>query len=183
MVVKCFVNGCLSENRALTCGVPQGTILGPLLFLLYINDLPNCLSHSQPRMFADDTHLTYADNDIAKIELNLTNDLESIREWLIVNKLTLNMSKTEFMVIGSRQRLYTFDNAPVLTIEGAPIKQVKSTKSLGLHIDEHLSWSVHVDAISKKIASVWHWCAKTHQAFCSSYNSAYYFSFTNSTTF
>jgi hypothetical protein len=63
------------------------------------------------------------------------------------------MSKTEFMVIGSRQRLYTFDNAPVLTIEGAPIKQVKSTKSLGLHIDEHLSWSVHVDAISKKIAS------------------------------
>jgi hypothetical protein len=104
-------------------------------------------------MFADDTHLTYADNDIAKIELNLTNDLERIREWLIVNKLTLNMSKTEFMVIGSRQRLHTFDNAPVLTIEGAPIKQVKSTKSLDLHIDEHLSWSVHVDAISKKIAS------------------------------
>jgi hypothetical protein len=52
--------------------------------------------------------------------------------------LTLNMSKTDFMVIGSRQRLYTFDNAPVLTIEGAPIEQVKSTKSLGLHIDEHL---------------------------------------------
>jgi hypothetical protein len=152
---KCFVNGCLSGNRALICGVPQGTILGPLLFLLHINDLPNCLSHSQPRMFADGTHLTYADNDIAKIELNLTNDLESIREWLIVNKLTLNMSKTEFMVIGSRQRLYTFDNAPVLTIDGAPIKQAKSTKSLGLHIDEHLSWSVHVhvDAISKKIAS------------------------------
>ena len=155
---KCFVNGCLSENRALICGVPQGTILGPLLFLLYINDLPNCLSHSQPRMFADDTQLTYADNDIAKIELNLTNDLESIREWLIIKQVTQNMSKTEFMVIGSRQRLYTLDNAPVLTaIEGASIKQVKSTKSLGLHIDEHLSWSVHVHvdvhAISKKIAS------------------------------
>ena len=82
---KCLVNGCLSENRALTCGVPQGTILGPLLFLLYINDLPNCLSHSQPRMFADDTHLTFADNDIAKIELNLINELESIREWLITS--------------------------------------------------------------------------------------------------
>ena len=68
---KYFVNGCLSENRALICGVPQGTILGPLLFLMYINDLPNCLSHSQPRMFADDTHLTYADNDIAKIELKV----------------------------------------------------------------------------------------------------------------
>ena len=53
----------------------------------------------------DDTHLRYADNDITKIERNLTNDLESIREWLIVNKLTLNMSKTDFMIIGSRQRL------------------------------------------------------------------------------
>ncbi len=91
------------------------------------------------------------------------------------------MSKTEFMVIGSRQRLDTFDKAPVLTIEGAPIKQVKSTKSLDLHIDEHISWSVHVDAISQK-NRLWHWCGKTHQAFCSSYNTAYYFSFTNTTT-
>ena len=140
---KCFVNGCLSESRALTCGVPQGTILGPLLFLLYIDDLPNCLSHSQPRMFANDTHLTFADNDITKIERNLNDDLANISQWLIVNKLTLNMSKTEFIVIGSRQRLYTFDSAPVLLINGAPVKQVESTKLLGLNIDEHLSWSVH----------------------------------------
>ena len=150
---KCFVNGRLSESRALTCGVPQGTILGPLLFLLYINDLPNCHSHSQPRMFADDTHLTFADNDITKIERHLNDDLTNISQWLIVNKLTLNMSKTEFMVIGSRQRLYTFDSASVLLINGAPVKQVESTKLLVLNTDEHLSWSVHVDAISKKIAS------------------------------
>ena len=150
---KCFVNGYLSESRALTCGVPQGTILEPLLFLLYINDLPNCLSHSQPRMFADDTHLTLADNDITKIESNLNDDLANISQWLIVSKLTLNMLKTEFMVIGSRQRLYTLDSAPVFLINGAPVKQVESTKLLGLNIDEHLSWSVHVDAISKKIAS------------------------------
>ena len=65
---KCAVNGVLSKSCTLTCGIPQGTILGPLLFLLYINDLPNCLSNSQPRMYADDTHLTYADNDICSLE-------------------------------------------------------------------------------------------------------------------
>ena len=85
---KCFLNGSLSNNCVLSCGIPQGTILGALLFLLYINDLPNCLSHSQPRMYADDTHLTLADS----IELNLNKDLASVSEWLIANKLTLNKS-------------------------------------------------------------------------------------------
>ena len=101
---KCFINGSLSSNRVLSCGIPQGTILGPLLFLLYINDLPNCLMHSQPRMYADDTHLTLAGNSVDSIELNLNEDLASISEWLTANKLTLNKSKTEFMIIGSRQR-------------------------------------------------------------------------------
>ena len=99
------VNGVISNTCTLTCGIPQGTILGPLLFLLYINDLPNCLSNSQPRMYADDTHLTYAENDICSIEASLNQDLSNINRWLIANKLTLNMTKTEFMLIGSRQKL------------------------------------------------------------------------------
>ena len=94
-------------------------------------------------MYADDTHLTYADNDISKIELNLNQDLVN-REWLFVNKRTLNKSKTEFMLIGSRQRLDTFDNAPTIAINGTPIKQVPVSKSLGVHIDENLSWTVHI---------------------------------------
>ena len=80
---KCAVNGVLSKSCTLTCGIPQGTILGPLLFLLYINDLSNCLSVSQPRMYADDTHLTYADNDICSIEASLNQDLSNINRWLI----------------------------------------------------------------------------------------------------
>ena len=68
---KSLVNGFLSEDRFISCGVQQGTILGPLLFLLYINDLPNCLKHSHPRMFADDTHLTYSAANVHDIDQNL----------------------------------------------------------------------------------------------------------------
>ena len=150
---KCFVNGSLSNSQSLTCGIPQGTILGPLLFLIYINDLPNCLSISKPRMYADDTHLTFASNCVDTINEVLNRDLAKVNEWLIANKLTLNASKTEFMLIGSRQRLCTFDKSPSLSIDDKSIKHVSSTKSLGVHIDENLSWNVHIETIAKKIAS------------------------------
>ena len=66
---KCVVNGSLSKICSLGCGAPQGTIPGPLLFLIYINDLPNCLSFCQPRMYADDTHITYASADLTQCSL------------------------------------------------------------------------------------------------------------------
>lgn len=150
---KCFVNGSLSESCTLKCGIPQGTILGPLLFLLYINDLPNCLSNSQPRMYADDTSLTYADSNPNSIQVSLNKDLDNISKWLSANKLTLNMTKTEFMLIGSRQKLNSLVATPVLEINGDRIKQVTSTKSLGINIDNNLSWNEHINKLAKKIAS------------------------------
>ncbi len=150
---KCLVNGFLSKNSPISCGVPQGTILGPLLFLLYINDLPNCLEHSYPRTFADDTHLTFSGADIRDIDQSLNQDLENVSEWLAANKLTLNTSKTEFMLIGSRQRIRTFNSSPSLVINETPINRVNHVKSLGLNIDENLSWNKHIEIISKKIAS------------------------------
>ena len=147
---RCAVNGVISHTCTLTCGITQGTILGPLLFLLYINDLPNCLSNSQPRMYADDTHLTYADNDICSIEASLNQDLSNINRWLIANKLTLNMTKTEFMLIGLRQKLNSLSAIPALEINGTQLNRVKS---LGVLIDENLTWGNHINAITKKVSS------------------------------
>ena len=109
-------NGSLSRSCLLSYGVPQGAILGPLLFQLYINDLPNCLSDCEPRMYADDTHLTYAGDNADNIQLHLNQDLQNVHNWLRENKLTLNMTKTEFMLIGSRQRLSTLTESPTIAI-------------------------------------------------------------------
>ena len=136
--------------------VPRGTSgnnSGPLLFFIYINDLPNCLTSCQPRMYADDTHITYADVDVNSIQLNLNHDLGNLNKWLISNKLTLNTAKTEFMLIGSRQKLSTLSSQPELSIDNVPIEKVTSVKSLGIFIDENLRWQTHIDKLSKKISS------------------------------
>ena len=151
---RCSVNGTLSRSCSLSCGVPQGTILGPLLFLLCINDLPNCLSNNcQSRMYADDTHLTYAGFSADNIQTCLNDDLVNVSNWLIANKLMLNMSKTEFMLIGSRQRLCTLTVPPRPSINGSPIEHVTTAKSLGVLIDDNLTWRSHIDKLTKKIAS------------------------------
>ena len=100
------------------------------LFLFYINDLPNCLTNCRPRMYAGDTHSTYAGVSTDNIESCLNNDLAKVHNWLTANKLTLNTTKTEFMLIGSRQRLSTLTNFPRPEINGAPIDQVANAKSL-----------------------------------------------------
>ena len=105
---KCFVNGNLSDMCPITHGVPQGSIIGPLLFLVYINDLRECLNDGLPRMYADDTNISFQSDKFDKLETLMNIELEQLKEWLNVNKLSLNVAKTEFMVIGSRQRLATF---------------------------------------------------------------------------
>ena len=134
---------------SLKCGLPRGTILGPLLFLIYINDLPNCLTSCQPRMYAqNDTHITYADVDVNSIQLNLNHDLGNLNKWLISNKLTLNTAKTEFMLIGSKQKLSTLSSQPELSTDNVPTE-----KSLGIFIDENLRLQTHIDKLTNKITS------------------------------
>ena len=101
------INNIRSDARKVTCGVPQGSILGPLLFLIYINDLPNSVLVSDGRLFADDTNLTFADSNPDKLISVLNDDLKTLQNWLNLNKLSLNAIKTKCMFMAARQKLST----------------------------------------------------------------------------
>ena len=150
---KCQLQDMLSKQRKITCGIPQGSILGPLLFTLYINDLPNCLKHTTPRMFADDTSLTAAGETLSEVEKRANEDLRNVHNRLSANKLNLNIAKTEYVLIGSRHRVNSLDIQPSINIDKQSVKRVKHSKVLGVQIDEHLAWNKHIESIAGKISS------------------------------
>ena len=120
-IQKCQVNGYTSEAKDVKCGVPQGSILGPFFFLLYINDLPACLKNTKPCLFADDTNLTAAGECLTTIENAINSDLEN----LTPTKLRLNVAKAEFQVIATKQMLKKASEKQVnIHIENKPIKRV-----------------------------------------------------------
>ena len=104
-------------------------------------------------MYADDTRLTYAGDCVDNLQLYLNQDLENVLKWLRANKLTLNRTKTEFMLIGARQRLSTLAVSPTVTIYDNQVSQVTTAKSLGVTIDNKLDWRSHIDKLTKKVAS------------------------------
>ena len=104
-VLEFYVNGVLSSASKLRCGVPQSSILGSLFFVIYINDLPNRLNAACAKMLADDTNITISGSSLADLEQETNLELLNLHCWLKTNKLSLNVVKTEFMVVGSRQKL------------------------------------------------------------------------------
>ena len=104
-------------------------------------------------MYADDTHLTYASNNIHNLQKSLNEDLVNVYNWLRANKLTLNITQTEFMFTGSRQRLSTVTVSPALAINDFPVTQVATAKTLGLTIDDDLDWGSYIEKIIEKVSS------------------------------
>ena len=145
----CKLNHNQSSVKNIHCGVPQASNFGPLLFLIYINDLPNCLEESVPNLFADDTNISVNGTSINQISDKLNSEINKVGNWLVANKLTLNTTKTEFMIIGSRHNLAKKRSHNFNSRE--KIQRVRKTKSLGVIIDEkHAIIICKIDAISKK---------------------------------
>ena len=121
---RCFVNGHLSQKVSVRCGVPQGSILGPLLFLIFINDLPNCFDTAKTTMYADDTTLSFCASDTNRLESQVNSELKQLlqlNQWLVANKLTLSVSKTELMLITTRQKSTFIDDTLNVNICGKPV--------------------------------------------------------------
>ena len=144
-------NGINSEPGTVNCGVPQGSILGPLLFLCYVNDMSISLK-CKLLLYADDSALIVSGSDPQSIADILSKELESCRQWLMDNKLSLHLGKTESILFASKRKLKRIESFDV-KCGNETIKHVNSVKYLGLQIDNDLAGNSIVDEIVKKVNS------------------------------
>ena len=140
-----------SNTQNISCGVPQGSVLGPLLFIIYTNDLHKSIT-SKCIIFADDTTIYTAGRDVSLLCNNMNKDLEQLSHWFKTNKLSLNISKTNCIVF-TLNKTTRYDKLK-LNIDNSQIHMVDSTKFLGIHIDSRLHWHEPVKHVKKKISSV-----------------------------
>ena len=138
-----------SQIKEITHGVPQGSVLGPLLFLIYINDLNNAITFSYIRHFADDTNILYKNKSLRKINQRINYDLKNIVNWLRANRIALNTSKTEIVIFRTPNQVIT--RKMNFRISGQKIEIKKHAKYLGLILDESLNWKRHYDILKPKL--------------------------------
>lgn len=146
------INCSKSNNLNITCGVPQGSILGPLLFLVYINDLSDNIGDSNCILFADDTTILFSEENFNDLEHKMSENLKVIYKWLCLNKLSLNIGKTNYVIFHCPQR--KLPHKPSVKIADKEIEMVNDTKFLGVYIDNHLNWKKHCKVTATKCGRV-----------------------------
>ncbi len=149
-IIQCVqINDIKSEFRKITCGVPQGPVIGPKLFIMYINDICNVSKLLNCVIFADDTNLICSGRNLMELLCAVERELEILKFWFDVNKLSLNTKKTKLMVFGNKR---VIDVDIKLKICDEEIERVFATKFLGVMIDDKITWKQHIEYIKGKIS-------------------------------
>ena len=145
-----LVNNRLSDPMSITTGVPQGSIIGPLAFLLYINDISDVFEHCQVLLYADDTVLLNSNFDLGIASSELQRDLTSMNKWCAQNKLTINTRKTKVMCFGSKNQLKKI-HKPDILLNGSRLSYVDSFKYLGITLDPQLNYDLYLSNVLQKV--------------------------------
>ena len=151
---KVFLNGQCSQEGPVLCGVPQGSILGPLLFCLFINDMAIHISNNDVNcdLFADDSSLHTSSTSIETIESSLQTSLDDVCNWCTINRMVLHPKKTKAMVITSRQKHQLQPLTLKLQINTETVEQVSNHRVLGIMVDQELRWHVHINNVCKRVS-------------------------------
>ena len=147
------VNSTLSDFQPINIGIPQGSILGPVLFIFFVNCLPCAISAYKPVMYADDTSFMYKAMNECELQNQLNSCLNKVAKWFDTNKLTLNVNKTKFMVVGTKRTLEKFTNVRLI-FNNYIIERVDEFKYLGVKLDSNLSWKTHIDYLCKNVSLI-----------------------------
>ena len=140
-----MANNVVSDLKLITCGVPQGSVCGPLLFLLYINDLSNILENCKASLYADDTVIYISHNKVEDAIKLLQKDLDNLMSWCNENKLTINTKKTKYCIYGMRSNVKHSKSIDTeLSLNGNILDRVCSYKYLGFTLDDHLNFNKHI---------------------------------------
>lgn len=150
---QCVVlQGHKSEFYVQQRGVPQGSTLGPLLFSIFINDLPAVCSCSSLQLYADDTVIYSSKPNLPQIHTALQSDFNTVQDWLLSNKLLLNKAKSFTMVFGTKQNITVkSNNLNIICKDGSSLHKVDKFKYLGLWLDCELSFRIHIDSVLHKV--------------------------------
>ena len=158
-LLKCYLtnrkqlveyNNIHSNLETIKIGVPQGSILGPLLFIIYINDIVNCSPTIHPILFADDTNVVLSHKNYPELINKANIELSNLSDWLVSNRLTINVQKTNYIRFRAGNKKYPAKTPPLM-VNNSIIERVTEVKFLGVYIDEKLDWNAHMVQMEKKI--------------------------------
>ena len=144
------VNDCISHFKEISHGVPQGSVLGPLLFLLYINDINFAVTEGELKLYADDTNLFLNDTNLDRLCDRTNQSLDSLYQWFLANKLSVSFDKTVYNIFSPHHKTINLD-AFKLKISNVEVKRAKCCKYLGIMLDDELNWKSHIDYIETKL--------------------------------